>query len=127
MPRARTHANKERRNMLRRSGFLAVLLLMMAGTGFSQSFVGFVDGYYGYNFNKPGSGANVYRNFDINHNQFSLNYAELAVEQKPSKDSPLGFRADIGFGDAAKMVHAAEPGGSHYQYLQQAYLSAAKG
>src|SRR5438034_10820089 len=39
----------------------------------------------------------------------------------------MGFRADIGFGDAAKIVHASEPGGSHFQYFQQAYLSAAKG
>ena len=107
--------------MLRRLNFLVAVFLLMAGTGFSQSFVGTLDGYYGYNFNKPGSGTNVYRNFDVNHNQFSLNYAELAVEQKPS---PVGFRFDIGFGDAAKMVHAAEPGGPHYQYLQQAYLSA---
>ena len=112
--------------MFGRLRFLAVFFLM-AGTAFSQSFVGFIDGYYGYNFNKPGSGQNLYRNFDFNHNQFSLNYAELAVEQKPGTDSVLGFRADIGFGDAAKAVHAAEPGGTHWQYIQQAYLSAAKG
>lgn len=106
-----------------------IVFLLMAGTGFSQSFVGFVDGYYGYNFNKPGSGKNVYRNFDVNHNQFSLNYAELAIEQKPdAKSSPFGFRADIGFGDAATMVHSSEPAGAEiYRYLQQAYLSAAKG
>ncbi|MBI4474930.1 MAG: porin [Acidobacteria bacterium] len=102
--------------------FLLVFLLM-AGTGLAQSFTGFIDGYYGYNFNKPASRKNLYRNFDFNHNQFSLNYAELAVEQKPS---PIGFRADIGFGDAAKAVHAAEPAGPDvYQYLQQIYLSAA--
>ena len=101
-----------------------VIFLLMAGTGFSQTFVGTIDGYYGYNFNKPGSSANVYRNFDVNHNQFSLNYAELAIEQKPS---PVGFRFDIGYGDAARIVHAGEPGGPHYQYIQQAYVSASKG
>src|SRR5205085_1594199 len=80
-------------------------------------------------FNKPATGVNAYRNFDINHNQFSLNYAELAVEQKPdAKSSPFGFRADIGFGDAATIVHATEPAGKDiYRHLQQAYVSAAKG
>src|SRR5207245_5636152 len=102
------------------SRFLVVFLLL-AGAAFSQSFVGFVDGYYGYNFNKPVSGKNLYRNFDFNHNQFSLNYAELAIEQKPG---PVGFRADIGFGDAATWVHTSEPAGLNaYRHLQQAYLS----
>ncbi len=99
-----------------------VLFLLIPGTAFAQTFSGFLDGYYGYNFNRPGSRKNLYRNFDFNHNQFSLNYAELAVELKPA---PLGFRADIGFGDTAKAVHAAEPAGSEvYQYLQQIYVSA---
>ena len=102
-----------------------VIFLLMAGTGFSQSFTGFIDGSYGYNFNKPGDAKSLYRNFDVNHNQFSLNYAELAIEQKPA---PLGFRADIGFGDAATIVHAGEPAGADiYRPLQQAYVSAAKG
>src|SRR3990172_8459767 len=114
--------------MSKRLCFVLVFVLL-AGTGYSQSFVGSVDGYYGYNFNKPGTTKNVYRNFDFNHNQFSLNYAELAIEQKPDpKSSPFGFRADIGFGDTATWVHSAEPAGSDiYRYLQQAYLSAAKG
>jgi hypothetical protein len=95
----------------------------MAGTGSSQSFTGLFDGYYAYNFNKPDSRKNLYHNFDFNHNQFSLNYAELAVELKPA---PLGFRADIGFGDTARAVHANEPAGTDvYQYLQQVYFSAA--
>jgi hypothetical protein len=95
----------------------------MAGTAASQSFTGFFDGYYGYNFNRPASRKNLYHNFDFNHNQFSLNYVELAIERKPA---PLGFRADIGFGDTARAVHANEPAGTDvYQYLQQAYFSAA--
>ena len=110
--------------MLRRLGFVVVAFLLMAGTGFTQNFVGTLDGYYGYNFNKPGSGKNLYRNFDINHNQYSLNYAELSIEQKPG---PVGYRADIGFGDAATLVHSGEPAGADiYRYLQQAYVSAAR-
>ena len=104
--------------------FLAVFLLL-TGTGFSQTTVsGFVDGYYGYNLNNPGSRKNLFRNFDINHNQFSLNYAEIAVERKPG---PLGFRADVGFGDTATLVHAGEPAGPDiYRYLQQLYVSASR-
>ena len=102
-----------------------VVFLLMAGMGFSQSFTGFIDGYYGGNFNKPPSRTNGFRAFDINHNEFSLNYAELAVEQKPA---PVGFRVDIGFGDAASVVHALEPSPvAFYQHLQQAYLSASHG
>lgn len=103
--------------------FLLILLLMPV-TGFSQTFTGFIDGYYGYNFNKPASRKNLYRNFDFNHNQFSLNYAELAIEYKPA---PFGFRADLGLGDAAKAIHENEPAGPEvYQHIQQIYLSAAR-
>lgn len=110
--------------MLGRLRFLIVFLLL-AGTGFSQDFVGFIDGYYSYNFNKPGTNKNLFHNFNFNHNQFSLNYAELAIEQKPGT-TPVGFRADIGFGDTARWVHSAEPGGLDvWQYFQQAYVSAA--
>ena len=43
---------------------------------------GFVDGYYGYNFNKPGTRkAGVERNFDVQHNSFSLSLAELVLEK----------------------------------------------
>src|SRR5204863_7069425 len=64
-------------------------------------------------------------NFDFKHNQFSLNYAEIAVGQKPGDTMPVGFRADVGFGDAATWVHAAEPAGADvFRYLQQAYVSA---
>jgi Putative beta-barrel porin-2, OmpL-like. bbp2 len=84
-------------------------------------FSGFADTYYGYNFNNPPSRKNPLRNFDLNHNQFSLNLIELAMERKAD---PLGFRLDLNFGDTAKFVHAAEPGGSDvYQYLQQAYVT----
>jgi hypothetical protein len=84
-------------------------------------FSGFADTYYGYNFNRPASRRNALRNFDFNHNQFSLNLLEIALERAPE---PLGFRLDLNFGDTAKWVHSSEPGGSDvYQYLQQAYVS----
>jgi hypothetical protein len=108
---------------MRKAG-LYLFLIVIAGVvpAHAQTFVGFIDGYYGYNFNKPGSMKNLYRNFDFNHNQFSLNYAELAIERKPG---PLGFRVDVGFGDAATLVGAGDPAGPDiYRNFQQAYLSA---
>lgn len=85
------------------------------------TFSGLVDTYYGFNFNRPRSRTNSLRNFDVNHNQFSLNLLEFAMERPAD---PIGFRIDFDFGDTAKMVASSEPGGTNlYQYLQQAYVT----
>jgi Putative beta-barrel porin-2, OmpL-like. bbp2 len=82
---------------------------------------GFVDGYYLWNFNKVDP---VLRNFDVNHNTFSLNYVELAIAKTATEQSRAGFRVDFGAGDTADMVNAFEPGGSDYlKHVQQAYVS----
>jgi Putative beta-barrel porin-2, OmpL-like. bbp2 len=82
---------------------------------------GFVDGYYGWAFNKVGPQL---RNFDINHNNFSLNYVELAISKAPTDKSRAGFRVDFGAGDTANLVNLFEPGGKEYlKYVQQAYVS----
>jgi hypothetical protein len=84
---------------------------------------GFVDTYYGYNFNRP-PGDTQLRNFDTKHDQLSLNLIEMALEQKPTAASRLGFRADLDFGPATDLVHAAEPGGADvFKTFQQGYLS----
>ncbi len=81
----------------------------------------YLDGYYGYNFNRPANRSNQLRNFDLSSNQFNLNYAELVLE-RPAE--PLGFRLDLGFGQAADAVHAFEPSGiGLFRHLQQAYMS----
>lgn len=104
---------------------LLVVFLLMAGTAFSQTFTGTIDGYYGGNFNKPASRTNGFRAFDLNHNEFSFSYAELAIEQAPR---PIGFRIDIGAGDTAAVVNSFEPSPStFYEHLQQAYVSANSG
>ena len=109
---------------------LAVSLVVFAlstGIGFSQTFTGTLDGYYSYNFNKPNFGiplqrTNDFRAFDTRDQSFSLNYGEIAVEYKPNN---VGVHADIGFGDAADIVHAAEPGGQNlWRHIQQAYITA---
>jgi len=91
---------------------------------------GFIDAYYGYNFNRPDVGTNVtvfdnqLRNFDTKHNQFSLNQAKLVLNNVPDKDHRLGFRFDLNFGPATEIIHAGEPGGANvFRNLQQAYLS----
>jgi hypothetical protein len=85
------------------------------------AFGGFFDTYYDYNFNRPDSRKNGLRNFDVNHNQFSLNLIGLSADLPPD---PLGFHIDINFGDTAKIVHGVEPGGPDlYQFLKQGYAS----
>jgi hypothetical protein len=84
---------------------------------------GFVDAYYGYNFNDP-PGDTQLRNFDTKHNQLSLNLIEVALEQKPTSDNRLGFRTDLNFGPVTDMVHAYEPGGADvFKTFEQAYVS----
>jgi hypothetical protein len=83
---------------------------------------GFVDAYYGWNFNREGPTA--LRNFDVNHNEFSFNLAEVALEKKPTADSRIGFRMDFDAGPTATMVNAYEPGGPQYlDNVQQGYAS----
>ena len=86
---------------------------------------GFIDGYYGYNFNKPAGRINVLRNFDTRSNQFALNLAELVIEKKPDPlNSRVGFRLDLDYGPATDLVHSTEPGGRDvYKVIQQAYGS----
>jgi hypothetical protein len=87
----------------------------------SLEFSGFVDGYYLWAFNEQDLQL---RNFDVNHNTFNLNYAEVAVGKPTSEVSRAGFRLDVGAGDTADMVNAFEPGGTDYlKYVQQGYVS----
>ena len=94
---------------------------------------GFVDTYYTYNFNRPSQPcamvagvaiSNCLYNFNVAHNSFSLNLAEVALEKKPTADSRAGFRVDLDYGPTATLIHAAEPGGTTtYQNIEQAYGS----
>jgi len=108
---------------------LMLAFLLFTGTAFSQTFTGLFDGYYGYNFNKPSNQNNQFNNgvpsraFDINTQQFSLNYAELSIEKKAT---PVGFRFDFGFGDTARVVNSAEPSSADLEHIQQAFVSLSK-
>ena len=85
---------------------------------------GFVDTYYSYNFNTPGTRQTALRNFDAQHNSFNLSLAEVSLEKRPTAESRGGFHIDLDYGPTAATVHSAEPGGTPvFQNIGQAYLS----
>jgi len=84
---------------------------------------GFVDIYYGYNFNKVDP---ILRTFDVQHNAFSLSLAEVNFTKAVTPESRVGFRTDLDFGKTADLVGAYEPesnGQEIYKHIQQAYVS----
>jgi hypothetical protein len=87
---------------------------------------GLIDGYYGFNANRPDGPAKL-RNFDTRHNEFSLNLAEVVLERRPASAAGaarFGFRMDLDVGPTADLVAAAEPAGAgRYAGLQQGYVS----
>jgi hypothetical protein len=88
-------------------------------------FSGFVDVYYGQNFNSPASRTNTLRAFDINSNQFALNLMELIVDKQPDpNNSRTGYHIALGYGQAINAINATDPGGLSFdQYLKEAYFS----
>jgi hypothetical protein len=102
-----------------------IVLALSAGTGYAQTFTGTIDGYWSYNSNTPvkaGQRVNVGRAFDLYDQAFSLNYGELAVDYKPNN---VGIRVDVGFGDAAEVVHSNEV--NIWRHIQQAYITGTSG
>jgi hypothetical protein len=88
---------------------------------------GFVDVYYGYNFNKVDP---LLRTFDVQHDSFSFSLAEVAFSKAVTTDSRVGFRADLDVGKTADLVAAYEPeadGKEIYKHIQQAYVSVLAG
>jgi hypothetical protein len=88
----------------------------------------FADVYYGWHFNKTDA---VVRNFDVNHDTFSISLVEVALEKKSSTASRVGFRADLDFGPTADTVASLEPTGGTgeeiFKHLQQGYLGVLAG
>src|SRR4051794_26505739 len=87
---------------------------------------GFVDVYYGQNFNNPAGQANGLRFFDGATNQFGLNLVEMVVDKTPDpSNSRTGYHLALGFGQAMNAVNGSEPkGGLGFdQYLKEAYFS----
>jgi len=87
---------------------------------------GFVDMYYGQNFNNPTSQNNSLRFFDGATNSFGLNLVELVVDKAPdAAASRTGYHVALGFGQAMNVVNGSEPkaGLGFDQYLKEAYFS----
>lgn len=98
---------------------------------------GFVDGYYGYNFQHPqgaatsvpagntGSQLTGFRAFTAPTEALSLNLAEITLAKAPeATNSRLGFNLTLGFGNAMNVVNSTDPAGLGFaQYLKEGYLS----
>lgn len=86
---------------------------------------GFVDGYYGYNFNHPQGQVTPFRAFDGPTNQFSLNMIELILDRPAeASNSRLGYRLSFGYGNAMNVVNSTDPGGLGFaQYLKEGYVT----
>lgn len=86
---------------------------------------GFVDVYYGENFNNPASQTNSLRFFDGGTNQFGLNLVELVLDKQPDpNNSRTGYHVGLGFGQAMNAVNGTDHAGLDFsQYLKEAYFS----
>ncbi len=85
-----------------------------------------IDGYYEYNFNAPIGRANLLRAYDVSSNAFSLNQADLVLENAPdpSNGKRFGARLDLQYGQATETLQgnpANEPRPDVYRAVFQAY------
>jgi len=85
-----------------------------------------VDTYYGYNFNDPIGRVNLLRAYDVSSNAFSLNQADIVLENAadPAVGKRFGARLDLQFGQATETLQgnaANEPRPEIYRDIFQAY------
>lgn len=85
-----------------------------------------LDGYYGYNFNKPVGRVNLLRAYDVSSNSLSINQANLIIERAPNPEAGrrFGVRLDLMYGQATETVQGGaqnEPRPQAYRPLFQAY------
>lgn len=85
-----------------------------------------LDGYYGYNFNRPTGHVNLLRAYDVLSNSFSLNQAAVIFERaaKPAAGKRFGLRLDVQYGQATETLQgsaANEPRPQAYRPIFQAY------
>jgi len=68
-----------------------------------------LDGYYGYNFNRPIGRVNLLRAYDVTSNSFSLNQANLVLEHAPdvTAGNRFGARLDLQFGQATETLQGS--------------------
>jgi hypothetical protein len=125
-----------RERKIKKSSLLIVIIFLSVSSVHAQTentdlfndttFNFMLDGYYGYNFNRPIGGINLLRAYDVQSNSFSLNQAALLIENKPNleKGKRWGMRLDLQYGQATETVQgnaANEPRPQVYRPLWQAY------
>ena len=88
-------------------------------------FSGFLDAYYGFNFDEPADRKVPYRNFDFNHNSLTLSQVSFDMSKPVSESSPLGYMLQLGFGPTADWVNSGDftIGNSTAAHFFQYYLS----
>jgi hypothetical protein len=84
------------------------------------------DGYYAYNFNDPIGRVNLLRAYDVSSNAFSLNQADIVLENAPdpANGKRFGARLDLQFGQATETLQgnaANELRPEVYRNIFQAY------
>jgi uncharacterized coiled-coil protein SlyX len=84
------------------------------------------DGYYSYNFNDPIGRVNLLRAYDVSSNAFSLNQADIVLENAadPANGKRIGARVDLQFGQATETLAgnpSNEPRPDVYRNIFQAY------
>src|ERR1700684_4253740 len=84
------------------------------------------DGYYGFNFNSPIGRTNLLRAYDVSSNSFSLNQADVVIENAAdaSQGRHFGARVDLQFGQATQTLQGSavnEPRPDIYRNIFQAY------
>lgn len=85
-----------------------------------------LDGYYGYNFNRPVGRINLLRAYDVLSNSFSLNQAAVVIERAPNVAAGrrFGVRLDLQYGQATETLQGSgvnEPRPQVYRPVFQAY------
>jgi outer membrane murein-binding lipoprotein Lpp len=85
-----------------------------------------IDTYYGWNFNEPIGRVNLLRAYDVLSNAFSLNQADIVLENAPDPASGKrwGARLDLQYGQATETLQgnaANEPRPDVYRNIFQAY------
>jgi hypothetical protein len=94
----------------------------LRGTTFNMT----LDGYYGYNFNRPAGRVNLLRAYDVLSNSFSLNQAAIIIERPADVEGGrrFGVRLDLQYGQATETLQgnaANEPRPQVYRPVFQAY------
>ena len=90
---------------------------------------GFLATSYSFNSNRPESGTNQFRVFDIDDQTFKLDVFELVAQKAAVKPRESGFRADLALGGSVPRVSAAAglfrdaTGSAEDLDLQQAFAS----